>query len=87
MSNELVTVASFANPIEANLAKNNLEAAGVRTFLANEESVDMLWHLGNAMGWIKVQVAHDDVDVARAFLNKHINPAASTLDEPVERFA
>ena len=75
MSNELVNVASFADPIEANLAKNNLEAAGVRAFLANEESVGMLWHLGNAMGWIKVQVAHDNVDVARALLNKHINPA------------
>ena len=30
MSNELVTVTSFADPIEANLAKNNLEVAGVR---------------------------------------------------------
>ena len=58
MSNELVTVTSFADPIEANLAKNNLEAAGVRTFLANEESVDMLWHLGNAMRWSKVQVGN-----------------------------
>jgi hypothetical protein len=84
MSNDLVTVASFADPIEANLAKNNLEAAGVRTFLANEESVDMLWHLGNAMGWIKVQVAHDNLGVARALLNKHKKPAASTRDEPVE---
>ena len=44
----------------------------------------MLWYLGNAMGWIKVQVADDEVDIARALLSKHINPAASTLDEPVD---
>ena len=84
MHSELVTVASFADPIEANLAKNKLEAAGVRTFLANEECVDMLWHVGNAMGWIKVQVANDDVDVARALLSQHNHPATSPLDEPVE---
>ena len=28
MSNDLVTVATFADPVEANLAKNRLEASG-----------------------------------------------------------
>jgi Putative prokaryotic signal transducing protein len=83
MSNELITVATFADPIEANLVKNNLEAAGIRTYLANEESVDMLWHVGNAFGWIKVQVGNDDADAARVILG-HNKSVMSTLDERVE---
>jgi Putative prokaryotic signal transducing protein len=82
MRDELVTVASFADPIEANLAKNNLEAAGVRAFLANEEIVDMVWHFGNAIGWIKLQVGNDDAAVARALLGQNKNAATVRLDEP-----
>jgi hypothetical protein len=38
MSNDMVTVATFTDPVEANLAKNRLEASGVRASLANEET-------------------------------------------------
>ena len=73
----LATVATFADPIEAILAKNNLEAAGIPAFLANEEIVDMVWHFGNAIGWIKLQVGNDDADVARGFLGQGNNSATS----------
>jgi hypothetical protein len=71
MGNDLVTVASFADPVEANLAKNRLEASGIPAFLANEETLDMVWYWGNAMGWIKLQVGDKDASNARAILDQH----------------
>jgi hypothetical protein len=77
MSNNLVIVATFADPVEANLAKNRLEASGVRASLANEETVDMDWLLANALGWIRLEVGDQDADAARAVLNQHEETEAS----------
>jgi hypothetical protein len=68
MSDSLVTVATFASPIEANLAKNYLEAAGIDVFLEGEEAAAMAWHLTNAFGDIKLQVANGDAQEALALL-------------------
>jgi Putative prokaryotic signal transducing protein len=84
MSNDLVTVATFADPIEANLAKNRLEAAGVRASLANEQTVDMDLLLGNALRWIRLEVGDKDADAARAVLNQHEEteaPSAAGTEE------
>ena len=78
MYSNLVTVATFADPVEANLAKNRLEASGVRAFLANEETVDMNWLLGNALGWIRLEVGDQDADAARAVLSQHDELEASS---------
>jgi hypothetical protein len=51
-----VTVATFTNSLEANLAKQHLEAGGVRCFLRDESTVDVAWHLSVAVGWIKLPV-------------------------------
>ena len=40
MVERLVTVATFANPVESNLARNRLEAASIQSFLADEEYID-----------------------------------------------
>jgi hypothetical protein len=52
------TVAKFSQPLEAELAKNRLEARGVRAYLMNEETVG-LWNLGGAFGGIQLQVPED----------------------------
>jgi hypothetical protein len=59
-----VTVATFWNPVEAHVLCGRLQAAGVRAYVADEETVAMDWLLANAVGGIKVQVA--EVDAARA---------------------
>lgn len=59
MPERLVTVATFGTAGEANLAKNHLESQGIAAFLADEESVGMLWYLGTALGGVKVQVAEN----------------------------
>jgi hypothetical protein len=68
MNDRLVTVATFGGPIEANLAKNCLESAGVNAFLADEEAAAMAWHLTNAFGGIKLQVREQDAEEALAVL-------------------
>jgi putative signal transducing protein len=84
MSDRLATVATFRSPVEANLARNRLEAAGIEAFLADEETVGMVWHLTNALGGIKLQVGDRDVGEALAILAESEAlelPAAGQADE------
>ncbi len=70
MMERLLTIATFSNPVEANLAKNRLESAGIKTFLEGQETVGMAWHLTNAFGGIKLQVLESDAADARAILEE-----------------
>jgi hypothetical protein len=86
MRDGLVTIATFANPVAANLARNRLEAAGIRCSLSDEETVGMVWHLGNALGRVKLQVRAADAEEARAFLSpdgRAHRPEPGETDEPV----
>jgi hypothetical protein len=42
MSDELVTVATFPEPMEANMARSALEAAGIEVFLRGEMANSMV---------------------------------------------
>ena len=64
MAGKLVTVDTFDMPTEAHLAKGLLEANGLTAFLADELTVGVAWHLSNAVGGIKLQVAETDVERA-----------------------
>jgi hypothetical protein len=70
MEEKLVTIATFGNTVEANLAKNRLEAAGIRAFLADGDTADMAWQLTSAIGGIKLQIPEGDEEVALALLEK-----------------
>jgi hypothetical protein len=61
VSENLKTLATYPTPLEADLVKNRLEAAGIQTFVADEETVGWLWHLGSAMQGVKVLVAEADI--------------------------
>lgn len=78
MTNDLVTIASFASPVEAELAKNCLESSGIPTFLVGENTVSMAWHLTNAVGGIRLQVAQSDATEAVAILH---NPVEEDVAE------
>jgi hypothetical protein len=84
MRNDLVTVTTYAGPVEANLAKNRLEASGVRAFVADQVMVQMFWYFGNAIGWIKLQVGSQDVAVAHAALNQQHGIETGPGVEPEE---
>jgi Putative prokaryotic signal transducing protein len=64
MSEKLITVATFPTPFEAQLAKNRLEAEGIPSYLGDEETAGNLWHLGLALGGVKLLVPDDHLSKA-----------------------
>lgn len=80
MPENFVTVATYLSSVEASLARNRLEEAGIPAFLSGEEMVDMAWVLGNAVGGIKLQVPETDLEQARAALAEE----SAADDEPGE---
>jgi hypothetical protein len=68
MNDELVTIATFDNTIEANLARNQLAAAGIRATLVDEHTVGMNWGLSNAIGGVKLIVREEDYEDASRVL-------------------
>jgi hypothetical protein len=55
----MTTIATFGDALEANLARNYLESAGIPSFLADEMTMGVAWHLGVAIGGVKLQVADE----------------------------
>jgi hypothetical protein len=70
MNQRMRTVVTYASSVEANLAKNCLEAAGIRTCLADQETVGMVWTLAGAFGGVKLQVREEDAEEAVAILEE-----------------
>lgn len=68
MSDALVTVASFPTLPEAEAAKLHLESEGIPANLIDAEIVSMDWLLGNAVGFIKLQVPQSKAEVAAALI-------------------
>ena len=52
----LVTIASFGQPEDAYVARNQLERAGIPAVITEASSAGTLWHLGAATGGAKLQV-------------------------------
>jgi hypothetical protein len=77
MENQLVTLGTFPNLESARFIRNLLDAEGIRSYLADETTGGMLWHLGNAIGWIKLQVAETDLPRAQEILEAQ----RQTLDD------
>ena len=65
-----VTVSAHGERYLAEMAKATLEDAGIAVYLADTEIVGNLWHLGTAVGGVKVQVAEKDAERAVAVLRE-----------------
>lgn len=63
----LVTVITFNNIVEAQMAKNVLELEGIQCFLENE-NMNTLY--GNALGGVTLKVAGTDLQKAKDILKK-----------------
>jgi Putative prokaryotic signal transducing protein len=79
MAGKLVTIARFDLAGQAHIAKNALEAVGIKSVLADEQTVAMDWLLSNAIGGIKVQVLEEDAERAVTALEVSLGS-----DEPVD---
>jgi hypothetical protein len=70
MNYELVTVGNFQYLPEAEAARMHLESAGIQAFLSGAEIVNADWFLGNAVGYIKIQVGEPQAKAAYALLQE-----------------
>lgn len=66
---KIITIATFDNPMTANLIKAKLQDAGIDSFLANENIVGIQPFYSNAVGGIQLQVLESDAEHAIAILN------------------
>jgi hypothetical protein len=76
MPDDLVTIRGFEFLHEAEAARMCLEAEGIQAFLADAETVNMDWGLGNAVGYIKLQVPTSQSDRAAETLTRFVTAHA-----------
>jgi len=74
---QLVTIRRFRDLPEALLAKGALEAAGIESFLADENIVRMDWFISGGIGGIRLQVKKEDVEESLSVLGE---PIPETFD-------
>ena len=73
MDDELVTIATTYDLVEAEFLRNYLEAEGFEVFLADENIVGAYNLLANAVGGIKIKVLSADAEDALAFVDNWKN--------------
>ena len=73
---ELITIANFSHPTEADPVVAWLESEGIECFVTNEHTVTMNWLYSNAIGGVGVQVKAADVERANEILQAVLNPDA-----------
>ncbi|MFY9745682.1 MAG: DUF2007 domain-containing protein [Acidobacteriaceae bacterium] len=67
----VVTIAGFNEPLEAEMAKLRLESAGIQVFLSGENAAIM----EPGLGPLRLQVSSEDEEDARAILADPGEPA------------
>ena len=83
---QLTTVATYGSSFEAQVAKNCLQENGINACVINDTIVDMAWHLGRAVGGVKVQVPQSEASEARDILEQLRTHGAQVeeADDPAE---
>jgi Putative prokaryotic signal transducing protein len=87
MSDRLVTVATFHEPVAAALAKNYLESEGIPAILFDEDTIATDWMLSGAIGGIKLQVAPIHLERAEMLLAQIQAEREDADDEPIPQTA
>jgi hypothetical protein len=66
----LVTVRTFWNLLEAEMAKGLLDAAGIESFLFDDNMVRMDWFVASALGGMRLRVDPQNADEANRILDE-----------------
>ena len=82
MNEELVTIATTYDIVEAEFLRSHLEAQGFEVFLADENVIGMYNLLANALGGIKVKVSSQDAEDALAYVEEWKN--AEIIEEEMQ---
>lgn len=83
MSDNFRTIATFWMPVEAQLAKQLVEAEGIPSVLQGYETVSSDWLLGNAIGGIQLQVPEHRMQQAISALSEAGPFGKRSLLQPV----
>lgn len=68
--NQLITIATFTLPSELIVVRGRLESEGVECFTKDELTVQVHNFYSNAIGGVKLQVRHEDVELANQILTE-----------------
>jgi len=74
MSDGFVTIASYPEPIEANLLRSKLLSEGIECILLDENLISVQPFYSNAIGGIKLQVHENDLEHAKEILAESQTP-------------
>ena len=66
----LITIQTYSDPHEANIAKSRLETEGIKCFIANESFISVNPLLQNAAGGYKLQCPESDAEKALEVLGE-----------------
>lgn len=71
---ELITIKSFSQSYEAEIARGRLESAGMWAVVADAHMINMNWFYSDALGGVKLQVRRRDAAEALKILSEHAEP-------------
>ncbi|HEX5340315.1 MAG TPA: DUF2007 domain-containing protein [Gammaproteobacteria bacterium] len=77
---ELVTVATYDQSLDAHIALGRLAAEGIQAMLFDDQMVQMDWLYSIALGGIKLRVAQSDADAARQVLETDYSHDLDDID-------
>lgn len=80
MSGQWITVATYSEPVEAQLARTKLESEGITCVVSDEYLVRANWLLSNAVGGVKLRVPSWDEAHARDLLRSRPRLVADGAD-------
>ncbi len=65
-----VIIGQYRDSMEAMVAKSMLDSAGIESFLADENLVNLSWFYSNLIGGMKLMVREEDAETARKLLEE-----------------
>lgn len=69
-SGNLIEIASFSFPLEAQIAKASLEAADIPVYITDEQTINMQWLLSNALGGVRLLVPEEFAVEAKELISR-----------------
>jgi hypothetical protein len=77
----LVTLSSYRDPIDAELAKTRLDDAGIPSVVVDQHLISVQWLYSAAIGGVKLKVDESDVQTARDVLKEDRSADLASIPE------
>ena len=80
MKDGYVKIASFPEPLSANLAKTKLESEGIEVFIANENTIRMDFLYSQLLGGVQLWVPEGDAARAAQLLSEDASKEVESIE-------